>query len=82
MDNKSDKKPGILKVLQAVADKPINPAPDESLFTSGLLDSFALTDFVTGLEDEFKVSIPDSDFSARKFDTIQKVEQYLDTKAT
>ena len=76
-----DKKPGILKVLQAVADKPITPAPDESLFTSGLLDSFALTDFVTGLEDEFKVSIPDSDFSARKFDTITKVEQYLDTKA-
>lgn len=76
-----DKKPGILKVLQAVADKPITPAADESLFTSGLLDSFALTDFVTGLEDEFKVSIPDSDFSARKFDTITKVEQYLDTKA-
>lgn len=76
-----DKKPGILKVLQAVADKPIHPAEDESLFTSGLLDSFALTDFITGLEDEFKVSIPDSDFSARKFDTITKVEQYLDTKA-
>ncbi|RXH57773.1 phosphopantetheine-binding protein [Granulicella sibirica] len=76
-----DKKPGILKVLQAVAEKPITPAQDESLFTSGLLDSFALTDFVTGLEKEFQVSIPDSDFSARKFDTIAKVEQYLDTKA-
>ncbi|SFS04200.1 D-alanine--poly(phosphoribitol) ligase subunit 2 [Granulicella pectinivorans] len=75
-----DKKPGILKVLQAVADKPITPAPDESLFTSGLLDSFALTDFVTGLEEEFGVTIPDSDFSARKFDTIDKVEQYLEQK--
>lgn len=75
-----DKKPGILKVLQAVADKPITPAHDESLFTSGLLDSFALTDFVTGLEGEFGVAIPDSDFSARKFDTIAKVEQYLEAK--
>ncbi|SNT37261.1 Acyl carrier protein [Granulicella rosea] len=75
-----DKKPGILKVLQAVADEPITPGPDDSLFTSGLLDSFALTDFVTGLEEEFDVTIPDSDFSARKFDTIAKVEAYLDSK--
>ncbi len=75
-----DKRPGILKVLQSVADQPINPAPEESLFTSGLLDSFALTDFVTGLETEFGVTIPDSDFSARKFDTIAKVEQYLESK--
>ncbi len=72
-----DKQPGILKVLQSVADRPIAPAPDESLFTSGLLDSFALTDFVTGLEIEFGITIPDSDFSARKFDTVAKVEQYL-----
>jgi len=42
-----------------------------------LLDSFALTDFVGGLEEEFGVSIPDSDLSARKFDTISKVESYL-----
>lgn len=76
-----DKKPGILKVLQAVAGEPIHPGNDESLFTSGLLDSFALTDFVTGLESEFDVTIPDSDFSARKFDTIDKVEQYLEAKA-
>jgi acyl carrier protein len=77
-----DKQSGILKVLQSVAGRPITPAPDESLFTSGLLDSFALTDFVTGLEAEFNVSIPDSDFSARKFDSLNKVQQYLDAKAT
>jgi acyl carrier protein len=75
-----DKKPGILKVLNAVAEEPLNPGPDDSLFTSGLLDSFALTDFVTGLEEEFQLTIPDSDFSARKFDTISKVEIYLDSK--
>ncbi len=76
-----DRQSGILKVLQAVAGKTITPAPDESLFTSGLLDSFALTDFVTGIEAEFSVSIPDSDFSARKFDSITKVQQYLDARA-
>ena len=70
----------ILKVLQKVTGKEIAPGPDESLFVSGLLDSFALTDFVTGLEEEFGVTIPDSDLSARKFDTIGKVDAYLAAK--
>jgi acyl carrier protein len=71
----------ILKVLKQVTGKDINTDPDESLFVSGLLDSFALTDFVTGLEEEFGVTIPDSDLSARKFDTISKVQTYLASKA-
>ena len=75
-----DKHAGILKVLHAVAEKDITPSDDESLFTSGLLDSFALTDFVVGLEKEFAVKIPDNDMTARRFDTIQKVEEYLATK--
>jgi acyl carrier protein len=70
----------ILKVLQKVTGKEINPSADESLFVSGLLDSFALTDFVTGLEEEFGATIPDSDLSARKFDTISKVQAYLASK--
>jgi acyl carrier protein len=71
----------ILKVLQKVAGKQIVPGADESLFDSGLLDSFALTDFVCGLEAEFGATIPDSDLSVRKFDTISKVEAYLAAKA-
>lgn len=70
----------IVKVLQNVTGKQINPAADEALFTSGLLDSFALTDFVGGLEQEFGVTIPDSDLSARRFDTISKVDSYLAQK--
>lgn len=75
-----DRRPGILKVLHAVAGKEVNPAEDESLFGSGLLDSFALPDFVSGLEQEFSVTVPDADLSARKFDTIEKVESYLESK--
>ena len=67
----------ILKVLHKVTGKDINPGVDEAIFTSGLLDSFALTDFVSGLEEEFGVTVPDSDLSARRFDTIGKVETYL-----
>jgi len=64
-----------------VTGKEISPGADDSLFVSGLLDSFALTDFVSGLEEEFGVSVPDSDLSARKFDTISKVEAYLAAKS-
>lgn len=71
----------ILKVLQEVTGKEITPDADESLFVSGLLDSFALTDFVGGLEEEFGVTVPDSDLSARKFDTISKVKSYLASRA-
>ncbi len=70
----------ILKVLQEVSGKELSPGVDESLFVSGLLDSFALADFVSGLEQEFGVTIPDADLSARKFDTIGKVEAYLAAK--
>jgi acyl carrier protein len=67
--------------LRQVTGKEINPGVDDSLFVSGLLDSFALTDFVGGLEEEFGISVPDSDLSARKFDTIGKVEAYLASKS-
>ena len=43
-----DQQARILKVLRQVTTKGINPGADESLFVSGLLDSFALTDFVVG----------------------------------
>jgi len=72
----------ILKVLHGMKGSTINPGPDESLFESGLLDSFALTDFVSGLEDEFGISVPDSDLSARKFDTIRKVAAYVTAKVS
>ena len=70
----------ILRVLNSVTRKEVSPGPDDSLFVSGLLDSFALTDFVTGLEEEFGVTIPDSDLSARKFDTLNKVSAYVSAK--
>jgi acyl carrier protein len=75
-----DRQARILKVLNSITKKEVNPGPEESLFVSGLLDSFALTDFVAGLEEEFGVEVPDSDLSARKFDTLNKVSAYVSAK--
>jgi acyl carrier protein len=71
----------ILEVLRKFADKPIDPSPDESLFESGLLDSFALADFVAALEAEFSIKIPDSDLTPRKFDTIERIEAYVQSRS-
>jgi acyl carrier protein len=74
------KQAGILKVIHAVSDISSDPAPDESLFKSGTLDSFTLPDLVTGLEEEFGVTIPDSDLVPDRFDSVTKIEAYLDSR--
>ena len=70
----------ILKSIQAVADTKTTPTDDESLFDSGLLDSFTLTDLAAELETNFGIKIPDADLTPRKFDTIDKIDAYVSAK--
>ena len=67
----------LLKVLQKVTTEPLNIGDEDSLFESGLLDSFALPDLVSGLEEEFSFKVPDADLNPRKFDSIARIEAYL-----
>jgi acyl carrier protein len=53
------------------------PEPDESLFLSGLLDSFSLVDFVTLIENECDITISDIDLRPENFDSIAKVELFI-----
>ena len=71
----------ITEILRRLAGKPIDPAPDESLFESGLLDSFALADFVSALEAEFAIRVPDSDLRPRLFDSIALIEAYIERRS-
>ncbi len=75
-----DRRATILEIIQAVSKKKLAPAADESLFDSGLLDSFALPDMLSALEESFGIKIPDSDLNPRKFDTIERIEQYLESR--
>lgn len=75
-----NKRERIIEIIQGAANKKVAPSPDESLFDSGLLDSFALPDVVAALEKAFSVKIPDSDLNPRKFDTIERIEIYLDSR--
>ena len=65
-------------LIRTASKKDVTPEVEESLFDSGLLDSFALADLVSAIEAEFHISIPDSDLSPRKFESIARIERYLD----
>ena len=53
------------------------PARDESLFQSGLLDSFSLVDFITLVETECHIKVSDQELRPELFDTIEKVESFI-----
>jgi acyl carrier protein len=67
----------IAEIVKRVSKNDVAPEPDESLFDSGYLDSFALTDMVSEIEREFVISIPDSDLTPRRFDSVEKIDAYL-----
>jgi acyl carrier protein len=70
----------ILAIVRKVSNQSTAPAPDESLFDSGFLDSFALPDMVVELEREFGIKIPDSDLNPRKFESIAKIQSYIESR--
>ena len=70
----------IVAIIQTVSKQPVKVGPDESLFESGLLDSFALPDMVTALEKEFGITVPDSDLTPRKFESIASIGRYVESR--
>jgi acyl carrier protein len=75
-----DTKSRVTAVIQLVTDKKISGDEDQSLFESGLLDSFALPDVVSGLEKEFGIEIPDSDLNPRKFESVARITEYVESR--
>jgi acyl carrier protein len=75
-----DNKDRIVAILKSVAKKATVPDADDSLFDSGYLDSFALPDMVGELEREFSIKIPDSDLNPRKFESISRIQNYIESR--
>jgi acyl carrier protein len=55
------------------------PRNGDDLFKTGALDSFALVDFVTVLEEQCGVKVPDSDVTPANFQTLEAIESYVAT---
>jgi acyl carrier protein len=75
-----DNRQRITAILQSVSKKGSVPGEDESLFDSGYLDSFALPDMVTELEREFGIQVPDADLHPRKFESINRIQTYIESR--
>jgi acyl carrier protein len=54
------------------------PGPDEDLFVDGVLDSFTLVDFITVLEENCGIKVPDSDVNPANFQSISAIERYIE----
>lgn len=55
------------------------PQRDDDLFDLGVLDSFALVDFVTVLEEHCALKIPDADVNPANFQTVEAIELYVES---
>jgi acyl carrier protein len=74
-----DKQTQIIEIIHRVTGNAVKLDPDESLFDSGVLDSFALTDVIAEVEKEFSIKVPDSDLNPRKFNSVSRIATYVET---
>ena len=75
-----DNRQRIVAIVQKVSNQTAAPEPEESLFDAGYLDSFALPDMVGELEKEFGIKIPDADLNPRKFESIARIQHYIESR--
>lgn len=56
-------------------------APDTQLFSSGLVDSFAMIDLVTFIEEKSGARMDASDITLDNLDTVDRIISYMTKKA-
>jgi acyl carrier protein len=61
----------------AASNGAAQPDATLDLFNSGTLDSFALVDFVTVLEEHCGIRIPDAEVIPANFRTIEDIDRYV-----
>jgi len=74
MDNQAK----VIDIIRRVTGNAVEIDADESLFDSGILDSFALTDVIGALEKEFSIKVPDADLNPRKFNSVSRIVSYVE----
>jgi acyl carrier protein len=56
------------------------PQAGDDLFRLGVLDSFALVDFISVLEEECGIKVPDGDVNPGNFQSLDAIERYVETR--
>lgn len=75
--NPAELRERVRQIVKQFASEDREPAATESLFDSGLLDSFVLPQMVSAIEEAFRIQIPDSDLNPRQFESLARIEQYV-----
>jgi acyl carrier protein len=70
----------IVEIIRRISAGNMTPAENESLFDTGVLDSFALVDVVAELEREFGITIPDSDLNPQTFASVSRIQAYVEKR--
>ena len=55
-------------------------AADETLISSGLIDSFSLMDLALFVEDTFDVRIEDTELNADTFDSLEALAEFIQSR--
>ena len=76
-----DKQAKVIEIIHRVTGNAVKIEPDESLFDSGVLDSFALTDVIAAIEKEFSIKVPDADLNPRKFSSVSRIVSYIEVRS-
>lgn len=56
------------------------PEPAQDLFISGALDSFALVEFVTVLEEHCGITVPDAEVVPANFRTMESIDRFIQAR--
>jgi acyl carrier protein len=56
------------------------PGTEDDLFEMGVLDSFALVDLISILEQKCGITIPDADVDVARFRDIDAIERYVESR--
>jgi len=79
--NETEMRVKIRAIVKQFASEDREPDSTESLFESGLLDSFVLPQVVAALEEAFHIRIPDADLQPRHFESLARIEAYVSSRS-
>jgi len=70
---------GVIDYLNQTAQREglEQPQTSDDLFAMGVLDSFSLVDFITVIEEQCAIKVPDADVNPGTFQSIEKIENYV-----
>ena len=73
---KLDKK--IREYFETISD--YKPSEDENLFEAGVLDSFGVVEFLTFLEEAFKLDLEAEDIVLQNFATLRAIIEFIEKR--